>query len=198
LAEGFDFASLGTCDSAKRRKEIRMAIQRTHPGGDHQVTYQTVELRRGRHSSPEQGACVVELASMLAGEPFSDHPKTVCPVIAAYMRALNDGLGDLERQELYGYAAAIVRTRASRRLRRARARACARWSAELGAISPFRARTLGLWGSSRALGSLCANASLTVKSNDSLPLALADALIEMGGSRKPAQPVEDRTLSTVA
>lgn len=176
-----------------------MAIERTQPtGAAGQVTYQTVELRRGRHSSPEQGACVVELASMLAGEPFSDHPKSVCPVIAAYMRALNDGLGDLERQELYGYAAAIVATRGSRRVRRARARACARWSAQLGAISPFRARTLGLWGSSRALGSLCANAALTAKANDSLPFALADGLIELGNGGQPARPVEDRTLSAVA
>jgi hypothetical protein len=177
-----------------------MAIERTQPtGGEHQVTHQTVELRRGRHSSPEQGACVVELASMLAAEPFSDHPKSVCPVIAAYMRALNDGLGDLERQELYGYAAAIVGSRGSRRVRRTRARACARWSAELGAISPFRARTLGLWGSSRALGSLCANAALTAKSGGALPFALADGLVEMGsGSSQPARPVEDRTLSAIA
>jgi hypothetical protein len=180
-----------------RRKGIRMANQITNPpGGESQVTHQTVELRRGRHSSPEQGACVVELASMLAGEPFSDHPRSVCPVIAAYMRALNDGLGDAERQELYAYAAEIVGTRGSRRLRRARARACARWSSQLGAISPFRARTLGLWGSSRALGSLCANAALSSKAGESLPLSLADGLIQMGDSARARRPVEDRTLST--
>jgi hypothetical protein len=175
-----------------------MANERTEWIGGAQVTHQTVELRRGRHSSPDQGACVVELASMLAGEPFSDHPKSVCPVIAAYMRALNDGLGDLERQELYGFAAAIVGTRGPRRVRRARARACARWSAQLGAISPMRARTLALWGSSRALGSLCANAALAAKSNDSLPFALADGLLEIGQAEKPARPVEDRTLSASA
>jgi hypothetical protein len=172
-----------------------MASHRTQPtGGESQVTYQTVELRRGRHSSPDQGACVVELASMLAGEPFSDHPRSVCPVIAAYMRALNDGLGDLDRQDLYGYAAAIVGTRGSRRLRRARARACARWSSQLGAISPFRAKTLGLWGSSRALGSLCANAALSSKASDSLPLALADGLIGIGNGGKAARQVEEPAL----
>ncbi len=36
-----------------------------------QPNYQTVKLSRGKHSSPEYGACVMELASMLAGEPFS-------------------------------------------------------------------------------------------------------------------------------
>jgi hypothetical protein len=36
-----------------------------------QVTYQTVSLGASRHESPEEGACVMELASMLAGEPFT-------------------------------------------------------------------------------------------------------------------------------
>jgi hypothetical protein len=51
---------------------------------------QTVELSRGSHSSPEEGACVMELASMLAGERFSDHPKSVCRVIAGFLRAYYD------------------------------------------------------------------------------------------------------------
>jgi hypothetical protein len=58
------------------------------------VSHQVVELKAGKHASPEKGACVVELASMLAGERFSDHPRSVCPVIASFMRALNDELGD--------------------------------------------------------------------------------------------------------
>jgi hypothetical protein len=52
------------------------------------VTYQTIKLSKGKHTSPEDGACVMELASMLAGEQFSDHPASVCPVLewAAEMR----------------------------------------------------------------------------------------------------------------
>ena len=38
------------------------------------TTHQTVKLSRGKHDSPDEGACVMELASMLAGEDFSDHP----------------------------------------------------------------------------------------------------------------------------
>ena len=49
-------------------------------------SHQTVTIRRGKHASPDRGACVVELASMLAGERFSDHPPTVCPVIAGFLR----------------------------------------------------------------------------------------------------------------
>ena len=58
------------------------------------TTFQTVRLARGRHQSPDQGACVMELASMLAGERFSDQPRTVCPVIAGFLRAYNDILDD--------------------------------------------------------------------------------------------------------
>ena len=54
------------------------------------VSYQTIKLSTGKHSSPEVGACVMELASMLAGEPFSDHPESVCPVIGSFLRAYND------------------------------------------------------------------------------------------------------------
>ena len=43
------------------------------------VSHQTIKLSRGRHSSPEHGACVMELASMLAGEGFSDHPRKFGP-----------------------------------------------------------------------------------------------------------------------
>ena len=50
-------------------------------------THQTVRLSRGKHASPRSGACVMELASMLAGEPFSDRPDCACPVIGAFLRA---------------------------------------------------------------------------------------------------------------
>jgi hypothetical protein len=43
----------------------------------------------------------MELASMLAGEPFSDQPKSVCPVVAAFLRGYNDAVDDETRQDLY-------------------------------------------------------------------------------------------------
>ena len=33
-------------------------------------SHQTVTIRRGKHASPDRGACVVELASMLAGQRY--------------------------------------------------------------------------------------------------------------------------------
>ena len=85
-------------------------------------SFQTIRLSRGRHASPTEGACVMELASMLAGERFTDHPRSVCPVIAMIMRAYNDGVEDARRQDLYAYASSVVGTRqrsaSRRRLRR--------------------------------------------------------------------------------
>ena len=84
-------------------------------------SFQTVQLSGGRHASPREGACVMELASMLAGERFSDHPRAVCPVIAMVLRAYNDGIDKERRQDLYTYAAGVVGTR-DRRMRRTRAK----------------------------------------------------------------------------
>jgi hypothetical protein len=83
-------------------------------------SYQTVELSRGGHRSPEEGACVMELASMLAGERFGDHPKSVCRVIAGFLRAYNDAVDRDRRKDLFACAAAVVGTRGSRSTERAR------------------------------------------------------------------------------
>ncbi len=53
----------------------------------------------------------MELASMLAGERFTDHPRSVCPTVGALLRAYNDALGDGERQDLFNFAADAVGTR---------------------------------------------------------------------------------------
>jgi hypothetical protein len=88
---------------------------------DMTISHQTVQLSRGRHASPDKGACVMELASMLAGEQFSDHPKSVCPSLGAILRPYNDSLDEERRRDLYEYAARVVGTRTSRQLTRERA-----------------------------------------------------------------------------
>jgi hypothetical protein len=85
---------------------------------------QTARLTRGGHASPEDGAYAMELASMLAGEAFSDHPKSVCRVIAAFLRWYNDAIDDDRRRDLYRCVADVVGTRASRATERARLAAC--------------------------------------------------------------------------
>jgi len=83
-------------------------------------SFQTVRLAKGSHASPENGACVMELASMLAGERFSDHPRSVCPVIGGFLRTYNDLLPDGERDSLYPYAALVIDSASTRAVRRRR------------------------------------------------------------------------------
>jgi hypothetical protein len=83
--------------------------------------HQTTRLGRGRHDGPGEVVCVMELASMLTGEPFSDRPATVCSMIAALLRAYNDVLDDDRRQDLYRYSSDSVGTRGDYALERRRA-----------------------------------------------------------------------------
>lgn len=57
-------------------------------------------VARGRHGAAGDEACLMELASLLAREPWSDHPASVHPVLAAVARAVNDGVGDTARNGL--------------------------------------------------------------------------------------------------
>jgi hypothetical protein len=96
-----------------------------------QANYQTIKLSKGKHTSPEQGACVMELASMLAGERFSDHPRSVSRPIASFLRGYNDLIDDDRRQDLYAYAARTVGTADSPELEQARIERLIEWGDEL-------------------------------------------------------------------
>jgi hypothetical protein len=94
------------------------------------INYQTIKLSRGRHSSPEHGACVMELASMLAGESFSDHPRSVSRPIASFLRGYNDLLDDRRRADLYRFAALTVDSASSRSIEDARVARLLAWADE--------------------------------------------------------------------
>jgi hypothetical protein len=89
-----------------------------------ETSHQTVRLSRGKHSSPAQGVCVMELASMLAGESFSDRPSCVDPVIGGLLRAYNDSVDGERRQDLYRLAAEVVGSASTIEVERARAARC--------------------------------------------------------------------------
>jgi hypothetical protein len=76
----------------------------------------SVRLEPGRHRSPDHGVCVVELASMIGGERFSDRPDCVCPVIGAFLRSWNDAVSYADRQRLEPYASRVVGTGGDRRI----------------------------------------------------------------------------------
>ena len=164
------------------------------------VSHQTVRLRRGKHASPEKGVCVMELASMLAGEPFSDRPQAVCPVIGAYLRSYNDVVDDERRQDLYRYASEAIGTAGSAALRRRRAERCL---AEIARLHDQRARVrrwlsgrpeLSLPGSSIELERVGMHLARALQRSGpdghARALALADELIAMGPV--PATPAAPR------
>lgn len=57
-------------------------------------------LSTGRHRSPRKGACFMEMASFLAGERWSDHPKCTHPLLASIARLVNDNVPDDVRPAL--------------------------------------------------------------------------------------------------
>src|SRR5579875_2423750 len=67
-------------------------------------------LSYGTHASPEDGRCAMEWVSHLAGEPHTDDPGCVSPVLRAMCIALNDGLEHGPRQRLRPYLARTIGT----------------------------------------------------------------------------------------
>lgn len=65
-------------------------------------------LRPYAHLSPENGMCLMEYVSTLAGAPFSDNPAGVHPLLASLARAVNDATSDRARSGLLDLAPALL------------------------------------------------------------------------------------------
>ena len=65
-------------------------------------------LSRGKHRNMRKGACFMEMASMLAGERWSDHPKCTQPLLAELARYVNDCTSDDNRHELAELIPSVV------------------------------------------------------------------------------------------
>jgi hypothetical protein len=65
-------------------------------------------LSPGKHRSPRTGACFMELASLLAGERWSDHPACTHPLLAAVARHVNDHTSDAGRQRLADLIPSVI------------------------------------------------------------------------------------------
>jgi hypothetical protein len=74
------------------------------------VTVDDYRLASGPHRRPGTGRCAMEWVAHLAGEPHSDAPRTVSPVLAAFARTLNDALDDDTRQRLRPYLGRTIGT----------------------------------------------------------------------------------------
>jgi hypothetical protein len=159
------------------------------------ISHQTIRLSRGKHASPAEGACVMELASMLAGEAFGDHPVSVCPVIGAILRTYNDSIDDGRRQDLYAYASRVVGSRATEAVERKRQAHLEQWTKE---VRRQRHRRLRL---PRWLGPLCEGTATNIQAavavyevtrrgsaGHARALGLIDELLAIGRPEGPAEP----------
>jgi hypothetical protein len=159
------------------------------------VTHQTIKLSKGKHASPDDGACVMELASMLAGEPFSDHPAAVCPVIGSFLRAYNDSIDDRRRQDLYAYASRVVGSRTAISVQRDRAELLAEWAFEMQRrqwtsrylpLARLRMASLRRQPSAHAVGTYAVRAiPRHSDQTHSEALTLLDELLSMGTASRP-------------
>ena len=68
-------------------------------------------LSRGDHATAADGRCAMEWVSYLAGEPHSDAPVCVSPVLTRFCVSFNDALSDERRQKLRPYSARTIGTR---------------------------------------------------------------------------------------
>ena len=66
-------------------------------------------LQVGRHLSFDDGACLMELVSLAAGERWSDHPAGTHPLLAHVARQVNDATSDARRADLVGLIPALTR-----------------------------------------------------------------------------------------
>lgn len=100
---------------------------------DFEVPDRLLRLDRGSHR-PESGrACAMEAASWLAGERWTDRPRSVHRVIAAVARWVNDELDDASRQQIWPLILASLGTARPRHVLLAhRLRRCA-WRARANA-----------------------------------------------------------------
>ncbi len=80
------------------------------------------ELKTGAHKSLNEGACIMELVSYIANEPWSDHPKCACPILTEYAIRMNDRFNDEHRQLLKPLIPLLLNTRMNNETQIARKR----------------------------------------------------------------------------
>jgi hypothetical protein len=139
----------------------------------------------------------MELSSMLAGEPFTDRPECVCPVLAEFMRTYNDEVDERRRSDLYDYASKAVGTRAGNDIERLRANMCLRWWA--GLDKPLRRRIrIVMWGLAPAAAArdseIAYRAAKKAAASRELHhnvLALLEDLVSVGRTPAPAGPLPE-------
>ena len=76
-----------------------------------EMKFNEIYLTKGSHATRDEGMCAMEAVAWLAGETHSDAPQCTCPVIATFVRGLNDRFSDKDRQRLNAYLPRLIGTR---------------------------------------------------------------------------------------
>ena len=85
-------------------RQARLVVDRAH-------WLDELTLGSGTHHDATPGQwCLMEATAYLAGEPWSDHPACVSPVLGAYGRGLNDSWDDVQRQKLVPFIPRLLGT----------------------------------------------------------------------------------------
>jgi hypothetical protein len=124
----------------------------------------------------------MELASMVAHEPFSDRSPSISPTIGAFLRTYNDGLSDERRQDLYGVAALIVGSARGRAVERERIHTCLGFALMHGTGLPSRRASLAMANPEPA-GAWAAMTALEAGAHQEA-LELIDRLVALGHRRR--------------
>ena len=112
-------------------------------------------LSRGKHRTARKGACFMELASYLAGERWSDHPKCTHPLLADLARQVNDHTPDAHRSPLAVLIPAVIDTTSSDPRIDARiALVCARAALPVVAAERQNVMAVGVLAAERVLAGL--------------------------------------------
>lgn len=70
-------------------------------------------LSVGSHGHPRDGGCFMEVASFLAGESWTDHPRCVHPMLGRLARTVNDHISDGGRPSLATLIPSVLDTQAA-------------------------------------------------------------------------------------
>ena len=76
----------------------------------HHIDLTTLILARGGHDDRDAGMCLLEAVAYFAGEPHTDRPACVSPILTSFGIGLNDRLPDEKRQRLVPFVPRMVGT----------------------------------------------------------------------------------------
>ena len=136
-------------------------------------------LSRGKHRNARKGACFMELASYLAGERWSDHPRCTHPLLGSVCRLVNDLTSDEHRARLAALIPCVIgMTSDDPRVDARIALRCARAALPIAAAEDQNVMAVAVLAAERALAELEDRPAGSLE--DASRAALASAIEEAG------------------